>query len=105
LGWQMGLLAAGVHTVTYLLMSGAVNAIGHKWGHRPYPGHATNNWWLGLLIAGEGLHNNHHAAPTSARLSLHKGEVDPGWWFIRMASKLGWVSIRHAVPRLITPKV
>jgi stearoyl-CoA desaturase (delta-9 desaturase) len=105
LGWPMGLLAAGVHTASYLLMGGAINAIGHKWGGRPYEGQATNNWLLGLLIAGEGLHNNHHAAPTSARLSLHRGEVDPGWWFIRVARKFGWATIRHEVPRLARPKV
>jgi stearoyl-CoA desaturase (delta-9 desaturase) len=94
-GWQYGLIAAGIHAVTYLLLSGAVNSVGHKWGRRPYDGHATNNQWLAWLVAGEGLHNNHHAAPTSARLSLHKGELDPGWWFIRLARRFGWVSIRH----------
>ena len=28
-GWQLGLLAAGVHAVTYLLLNGAINAVGH----------------------------------------------------------------------------
>jgi stearoyl-CoA desaturase (delta-9 desaturase) len=101
-GWQLGLLAAAVHAVTYLLMSGAINAVGHTWGRRPYPGAATNNQWLAWLVAGEGLHNNHHAAPTSARLALHPGEVDPAWWFIRLARRLGWVSIRHDEVRLLT---
>jgi stearoyl-CoA desaturase (delta-9 desaturase) len=101
-GWQYGLIAAGVHAVTYLLLSGAVNSYGHKWGRRPYEGHATNNQWLAWLVAGEGLHNNHHAAPTSARLSLHKGEMDPGWWFIRMARRFGWVSIRHTETHLVS---
>jgi len=102
LGWQMGLLAAGVHAVVYLLLSGSVNAIGHRFGKRPHPGLATNNQWLAWLVAGEGLHNNHHAAPTSARLNLARGEIDLGWWFIRMARRFGWVSIRHDEPRLIT---
>jgi stearoyl-CoA desaturase (delta-9 desaturase) len=101
-GWRLGLLAAAVHAVTYLLLSGAVNAVGHTWGQRPYSGAATNNQWLAWLVAGEGLHNNHHAAPTSARLALHKGEVDPAWWFIRVAKRLGWVSIRHEDVRLAT---
>jgi stearoyl-CoA desaturase (Delta-9 desaturase) len=94
-GWRLGLLAAGVHAVAYLLLSAAINAAGHTFGRRPYPGPATNNQWLAWLVAGEGLHNNHHAAPTSARLALHRGEVDPAWWFIRAARRLGWVSIRH----------
>ena len=35
---SLGLLVAGVHAVTYLLLSGAVNAFGHNWGRRPYDG-------------------------------------------------------------------
>jgi len=101
LGWQLGLIAAAVHTVTYLLISGAVNAIGHTYGKRPYGGYTTNSQWLAWLSSGEGLHNNHHAAPTSARLALAGGEVDPGWWFIATARKLGWLSIRHEQPRLV----
>ncbi len=102
LGWRLGLVAAGVHAVSYLAMSGAVNAVGHTFGRRPYAGAATNNQWLAWLVAGEGLHNNHHAAPTSARLALHPGEVDPAWWFIRLARRLGWVSIRHDTVHLVT---
>jgi stearoyl-CoA desaturase (delta-9 desaturase) len=101
LGWELGLVAAGVHAVSYLLLSGAVNAVGHTYGRRPYGGYATNTQWLAWLAGGEGLHNNHHAAPTSARLSLAKGEVDPGWWFIRFARKMGWLTIRHEHPKLI----
>jgi stearoyl-CoA desaturase (delta-9 desaturase) len=102
LGWQFALIAGAVHAVTYLLMGGAINGFGHTWGRRPYPGNATNNQWLAWLVAGEGLHNNHHAAPTSARLSLHKGEVDPAWWFIRLARRFGWVTIRHDQPHLVS---
>jgi stearoyl-CoA desaturase (delta-9 desaturase) len=100
-GWQVGLLAAAIHAVTYLLLSGAVNAVGHTYGRRPHGGYATNTQWLAWLAAGEGLHNNHHAAPTSARLALAKGEVDPGWWFIRLGRKFGWLTIRHEQPKLI----
>ena len=49
---------------------GAINAVGHKWGKRPHDNLATNNQWLAWLVAGEGLHNNHHAATTSGRLSM-----------------------------------
>jgi stearoyl-CoA desaturase (delta-9 desaturase) len=101
LGWELGLIAAAVHAVSYLLLSAAVNAVGHTYGRRPYGGYAANTQWLAWLASGEGLHNNHHAAPTSARLSLAKGEVDPGWWFIRFARKFGWLTIRHEQPKLI----
>ncbi len=83
-GWQVGLLAAFVHVNYYLAGSAAVNAIGHHFGRRPYNNSATNLQWLAFITAGEGLHNNHHAAPTSARLSHRWFEVDPGWWVIKV---------------------
>jgi hypothetical protein len=39
--------------------------------------------WTSLLTMGECWHNNHHAFPGSARLGLHAGEWDPGWWVLR----------------------
>jgi stearoyl-CoA desaturase (delta-9 desaturase) len=94
-GWQTGLLAAALHTVLYLATSAAINAVGHSFGRRPYPNLATNNQWLALLSAGEGLHNNHHAAPTSARFALDPGQVDPAWWFIRVFLRLRLAVVRH----------
>src|SRR5919108_752891 len=35
LGWENGLLAAGIHTVVYLSISAAVNALRHTFGKRP----------------------------------------------------------------------
>jgi stearoyl-CoA desaturase (delta-9 desaturase) len=93
--WRLVALAAGVHVVSYLLLNSAVNAIGHTWGKRPFNGLATNSQWLAWLTGGEGLHSNHHAAPTSARLSFHRREIDPGWWFIALGRKLRWLKVRH----------
>ncbi len=99
LGPWLGLMAAGIHAVSYLLLSGAVNAIGHRFGHQPHDGTlAGNSQWLAFLTAGEGLHNNHHSAPTSARLALKKGELDPGWWVIAFMQKMGWAKVRHERP-------
>src|SRR4051812_5556351 len=95
-GWKVGLLAAGFHTVAYLLLNAAVNAVGHTFGSQPFDNGARNNQWLAWLTVGEGLHNNHHAAATSAKLSLNRGEIDPGWWFIRVCRRFGWATIRHA---------
>ena len=95
LGWQLALVAAAVHIVSYLLVNAAINAIGHKWGKRPYSGIATNNQWLALLAWGEGLHSNHHAAPTSAKFSFKPHQVDHGWWVISALRKLGWLQVRH----------
>ena len=101
LGWQVGVVAAAVHMVTYLMLNAAVNAVGHTFGTRPRAGLATNSQWLAWLTSGEGLHNNHHAAPTSAHLALAKGEMDPAWPAIRMARRFGWLTVRHDLPRLI----
>ena len=95
LGWQTGLLAAAIHAVSYLMLSGAINGIGHTVGRRPHANSATNGQFLALLTAGEGLHTNHHAAPTSARFSLRRGELDPGWWIVRTLRGLRLVTVRH----------
>ena len=94
-GWQIGLAAAAFHTVVYLMLNAAVNAVGHRFGSQPFENTARNNQWLAWLTSGEGLHNNHHAAATSAKLALSPREIDPAWWFIRFARRHGWLTIRH----------
>ncbi len=100
LGWQTGLLASAIHAVLYLGLSGAINAIGHTWGQRPHDNSATNGRVLALLTCGEGLHNNHHAAPTSARFSFRRSEIDLGWWVVRLLGAVRLVTIRHREVRL-----
>jgi stearoyl-CoA desaturase (delta-9 desaturase) len=95
LGWQIGLLASGLHALMYVMLSGAINAIGHRIGRRPYDNSATNLRGLAMITGGEGLHNNHHAVATSARFSLHKGEPDPGWWTIRTLVAMKLAKLRH----------
>ena len=104
LGWRWGLVAAGIHVVTYLLLNGSVNAVGHVFGRQPYANTARNNGWLALLTAGEGWHNNHHAAPTSARLGFVARELDPGWWLIRALVSCRGASIRLAEVRFKEPR-
>ena len=89
-GPAVGLLAALVHVNLYLGGSAAVNAVGHHFGRRPYDNTAGNLQWLALITAGEGLHNNHHAAPTSAKLAHRWFEIDPGWYVIKA---LTWVRL------------
>lgn len=95
LGPVWGLVAAVWHTVTYLSLNAAVNAIAHTFGKRPHDNTATNLQWLAWLTAGEGLHNNHHAAPTTARLAFRRGEFDPAWPVIRVLRRLRLVTVRH----------
>jgi stearoyl-CoA desaturase (delta-9 desaturase) len=91
----VGFLAAGIHAVSYVMLSGAINAIGHHKGKQPYDNSATNGQLLALMTGGEGLHNNHHAAPTSARFALHRGEIDPGWLYVRTLVFLRLARVRH----------
>lgn len=47
---------------------------------------------LGLVTFGECWHNNHHAFPGSAKLGIHPGQLDPGWWVVKGFERLGLVS-------------
>ncbi len=104
-GPAAGLLAAFVHVNLYLGGSAAVNAIGHHFGRRPYPNGAGNLQWLAFLTAGEGLHNNHHAAPTSAKLAHRWYEVDFGWYVIRVLTWMRLARVRLSELRLAHERV
>ena len=80
--------------------AGVINGIGHYWGYRHWstPDASTNIFPLGILIGGEELHNNHHAHPTSAKLSSKWYELDIGWWYIRAFQVLGLARIKHVAP-------
>lgn len=99
-GPLVALYVSIIHTASYLLLSAAVNAIGHTFGDRPYNNFATNNNWLALITCGEGLHNNHHAAPTASKLSFKRTQLDPGWWAIKALERIGQAHVRLAVPKL-----
>lgn len=94
LGPAVGVAAALLHAVTYVQLNSAVNALGHTFGSRPSPNSGTNMRWLALLTAGEGLHNNHHAAPTSATMRMRPGEIDPAWPLIWLGAKARLIRLR-----------
>jgi stearoyl-CoA desaturase (delta-9 desaturase) len=77
--------------------AGVINGIGHYWGYRNFqsPDAATNISPWGILIGGEELHNNHHAFPSSAKLSARWWEIDIGWMYIRLFSMLGLAEVRR----------
>jgi len=101
-GPAVGIIAAVVHMNFYLAGSAAVNAIGHRFGQRTYPNEATNLQWLAFLTMGEGLHNNHHAAPSSPRLSHRRYEIDPGWWVVKTLAWTRLARLRFNDVRLST---
>ena len=81
--------------------AGVVNGVGHYYGYRSYesPDASTNFLPWGILIGGEELHNNHHAYPSSARLSSQWWEFDIGWLYIRILSALRLAHIRRIAPQ------
>jgi len=80
--------------------AGVINGIGHDLGYRNWstPDASTNIVPFGLLIGGEELHNNHHAYPTSAKLSNKWYELDIGWLYIRILEVLRLAKVKHVAP-------
>jgi stearoyl-CoA desaturase (delta-9 desaturase) len=77
--------------------AGVINGVGHFWGYRNFesPDAATNIVPWGILIGGEELHNNHHAFPSSAKLSARWWEFDIGWMYIKLFGLLGMAKVRR----------
>ena len=89
-GVWWGLAAWAMHAVLYVLLNSSINSICHMVGYRNFDNKATNLQSIAMLTAGEGLHNNHHEYPTSARFALRAGEIDPAWPVIRALELCAW---------------
>jgi stearoyl-CoA desaturase (delta-9 desaturase) len=109
MGIGPGLVALTTLAAVYLLLNAAINGAGHTFGYKSFANDATNLKLLALITFGEGLHNNHHARPASAKLSAFRGEFDPAWPVIkflvalRLAEVLskvdeGWEDHRRRIP-------
>ena len=97
-GPLVGGLAFAAQAATYIFLSAVINGAGHAIGHQPFENTATNLQSVAWLTAGEGLHNNHHEFPTSARFSLRRGEFDPAWPVIRLLETLRLARPLHVAP-------
>jgi stearoyl-CoA desaturase (Delta-9 desaturase) len=98
-----GIIMVAVHILAQpLCAAGIINGMGHAVGYRSFEtdSAATNIVPWGLLIAGEELHNNHHAFPRSARFSVQRWELDVGWFFVRVCAALGLARVKWVAPRL-----
>jgi stearoyl-CoA desaturase (delta-9 desaturase) len=75
--------------------AGVINGLGHWLGYRngETKDKSKNLSFLGIVIGGEELHNNHHIAPASAKLSRRWFEFDIGWFYIRTLSLLGLATV------------
>jgi stearoyl-CoA desaturase (delta-9 desaturase) len=95
-GWW-GLLVWAVQMIWIpLWAAGVVNGVGHWWGYRNgiTKDRSQNLVPWGIVIGGEELHNNHHLAPASARLSKNWWEFDIGWMYITILRFLGLAKLK-----------
>lgn len=91
-GWP-AMLANVAATVMVFWSTQFVNTFCHMEGH----GYRTfktredsrNVWWVAILAAGEGWHNNHHAMPKSAQHGMAKHEFDITWVTVCVLEALG----------------
>lgn len=76
--------------------AGVINGLAHTIGYRNFSTNDTSRNLLpfGILIGGEELHNNHHGASASAKLSVKWFEIDIGWLWIKLFKHLGLVELK-----------
>lgn len=125
-GLENGLIASGLHLITFVfILNPLINGLCH-YQHRWLLGYQNsqiptvittwNNWWVALLTAGEGFHNNHHRWLARAMLANKWWELPADWgfwavilptwlvgatWDIRVTEKLVLPRINIVVRKLI----
>ncbi len=87
-------------------VSNLLNWFGHKQARTSYRNFelrdfSQNNPAMGLLVFGEGWHNNHHRYPGSANFGLFKGELDISFKVIRALERIGLATNVKAVEGLV----
>jgi stearoyl-CoA desaturase (delta-9 desaturase) len=73
------------------------NGVGHCWGYRNYNtrDNTHNIFPIGFMLAGDELHNTHHAKPGQAKLSEHWWEVDMGWAYACILESVGLMRVKR----------
>lgn len=81
--------------------AGVINGLGHARSYRNFEtlDASTNIIPVGLLVGGEELHNNHHAYPSSARLSVRWWEFDVGGLYIRLLAACRLARVKRQAPK------
>lgn len=91
LGASLFVWGGAARTVFVWHTTWAVNSVTHMWGYRNYQtaDDSRNNLLIGILAAGEGWHNNHHADPNSAMHGHKWWEFDLVWLTLRALMAVG----------------
>ncbi|HYX69896.1 MAG TPA: fatty acid desaturase [Terriglobales bacterium] len=90
-GWiapVIGVVTFLVQAMAYIGMNAVINGACHVLGYKNFDNTATNLRSVAWFSGGEGLHNNHHQYPASAKFSMRRWEFDPAWPVIRVLSAL-----------------
>jgi stearoyl-CoA desaturase (delta-9 desaturase) len=93
-----GLLVWGIQMIWIpFWAAGVINGLGHWWGYRNGESRdeSRNLVPWGIVVGGEELHNNHHLAPASVKLSRQWFEFDIGWMWLTIFRKLGLAELRY----------
>ena len=100
--WPYG-LAYFLGLMSHPIEGWVVNSVGHAFGPRNFetPDNSRNPWLAALLIGGEGLQNNHHRYPRSARFAYRRWEPDAGFLLCLVLERVGALAIDrdHLMPR------
>lgn len=99
-GWELLIVAWCARNALVIWGHWFVGYVAHTRGTQRYrlwraSEEGRNTWLLGVLSLGEGFHNNHHAAPGSARIGRVWWEIDLGWYTIVALEALGLVWAVH----------
>lgn len=94
--WLLG-VAYFAGMMSHPIQGGLVNSLGHAVGGRNFdtPDRSRNNWIVAALILGEGLQNNHHRYPKSAKFSYHPWEPDAGFHACLLLEAIGVLTIDY----------
>ncbi len=98
-GWFTGPVVWAVQMIWIpFWAAGVINGIGHALGYRNHDvkDESRNISPFGIIIAGEELHNNHHADPHSAKFAHRWFEFDIGWMYIKLLSIFGLAEVKYA---------
>ena len=99
--WLFGWIGAIIWLVQMIWIpfwaAGVINGIGHWTGYTngSTKDNSRNISFLGVIIGGEELHNNHHLEPANPKLSRRWFEFDIGWMWLTILTKLKLASIKY----------
>jgi stearoyl-CoA desaturase (delta-9 desaturase) len=100
IGWGSGYWLWGfaywLGIMSHPIQGWMVNALAHRFGYRNFPtaDNSRNNYFVALLVWGEGYQNNHHHAPQSALFGVKWWELDLGFYLCRLGKWLGLLEMR-----------